>query len=200
MNQIFSAIPTWALDLSGGLCVLASLYFLFAKRRAYWHWSNASVVPYFLLFLAGGQWMLAGLQVCYLLFGLHGLYLWLLEERRDRGEIQFNEAAWYGVTWAASLLIFAFTIFVTDFSAAWNWAQFAAVSLSLVANFGTTRRWAWSWPVWVLVNVVQAVYFWHASYWALFALQFVLGAMSVYGWQVWKQGEQHTKTVAVAAL
>ena len=82
----------------------------------------------------------------------------------------------------------------------WNWVQFAAVSLSLVANFGTTRRWAWSWPVWVLVNVVQAVYFWHTSYWALFALQFVLAAMSVYGWRVWRQGERQTRSVAVAAV
>jgi len=42
MNQLLSSFPTWALDLSGGLTVLVSLYFLFAKRRAYWHWSNTS--------------------------------------------------------------------------------------------------------------------------------------------------------------
>ncbi|PNY81813.1 nicotinamide mononucleotide transporter family protein [Deinococcus koreensis] len=182
-------IPSLALDATGGLCVLVALYFLFAKRRAYWHWSNASVLPYFLLFVAGGEWMLAGLQVCYLLFGLHGLYLWWLEERRDRGELKFNEAAWYGVTWAASGLIFALTVYVTDFSATWNWVQFAAVTLSLIANFGTTRRWAWSWPVWVLVNAVQAVYYWHTGYWVLFVLQFVLGAMSLHGWRVWRRDE-----------
>lgn len=31
MNQLLSALPIWALDLSGGLTVLVSLYFLFAK-------------------------------------------------------------------------------------------------------------------------------------------------------------------------
>ncbi|MFC4452606.1 nicotinamide mononucleotide transporter family protein [Deinococcus sonorensis] len=190
MNALLSALPSWLLDLSGGLCVLVSLYALFAKRRSYWHWSNASLLPYFLLFVGGSQWMLAGLQVCYLLFGLHGLYLWNLEERRDRGELTFNEPLWYGVTWVASLLIFGYTVLVTDFSAVWNWVQFASVALALVANFATTRRWSWSWPVWIVVNAVQAVYFWHTAYWMLFGLQFVLAAMSVYGWQQWRRDDR----------
>ena len=126
-----TSLPPLLLDLSGAFAVLVSLYFLFAKARAYWHWSNASLLPYFLLFVGGGQWMLAGLQVTYLLFGIHGLYLWHLEARRDRGELSFNEPLWYGVTWVASLAIFAFTTIVTDFSQPWNWVQFAAVTLAL---------------------------------------------------------------------
>ncbi|AZI43332.1 nicotinamide mononucleotide transporter PnuC [Deinococcus psychrotolerans] len=185
-----TTLPPLLLDLSGGLAVLVSLYFLFAKARAYWHWSNASLLPYFLLFVGGGQWMLAGLQVTYLLFGIHGLYLWHLEARRDRGELTFNEPLWYGVTWVASLAIFAYTTVATDFSESWNWVQFAAVTLALVANFATTRKWAWSWPVWVTVNAVQAVYFWHTAYWALFGLQFILGAMSVYGYFAWRKDER----------
>ncbi|GGS27020.1 nicotinamide mononucleotide transporter family protein [Deinococcus knuensis] len=184
------SIPPLVLDLTGGLCVLVSLYFLWAKSSTYWHWSNLSLLPYFLLFVAGGQWMLAGLQVTYLCFGIHGLYLWHLETRRARGEIRFNEPLWYGVTWAASLAIFAYTVAVTDFGDAWNGVQFAAVTLALIANFGTTRRWAWSWPVWIAVNAVQAVYFWHAEYWVLFALQFVLAAMSVVGWRAWRRDER----------
>ena len=37
MNQLLSALPSWLLDLTGAAAVLVSLYFLFAKRRAYWH-------------------------------------------------------------------------------------------------------------------------------------------------------------------
>lgn len=182
MNLFGLEIPQWFLDWSGSLCVVISLVFLFKKQLAYWHWSNASLLPYFGLFMAGEQWMLAGLQVTYLIFGIHGLYLWMLENRRDKGEIRFNEPAWYAVTWIASLTIFAYTVAVTDFKAdAWNWVQFAGVSLALVANFGTTRKWAWSWGVWIVVNAVNAVYFWHLELWAQFGLQFVLAAMSVYG-------------------
>ena len=198
MLSWLTTLPAWLLDLSGAACVLVSLWFLFAKRRAYWHWSNVSLLPYFLLFLAGGQWMLAGLQVTYLIFGIHGLYLWHLEARRDRGELRFNEPLWYGVTWVASLLIFGFTVVVTDFSARWNWVQFGVVVLQLIANFATTRRWAWSWPVWIASNALGAVYYGYTAYWALFGLQFVLAAMSVYGWRVWRQDER--RAVSVAAL
>jgi len=142
-----------------------------------------------LLFVAGAQWMLAGLQVSYLIFGIHGLYLWWLEGKRDAGLIRFNEAAWYAVTWVASLAIFLVTVLVTDFSQIWNWVQFFAVSLALIANFATTRKWAWSWGVWIAVNAVQAVYFFHLELWAQFGLQFILAGMSVYGWLAWRKSE-----------
>lgn len=196
MNIFGFSLPPLALDLTGGLCVLISLFYLWSKSSVYWHWSNLSLLPYFILFLSGGQWMLAGLQVTYLLFGIHGLYLWYLENRRARGEIHFNEPLWYGVTWIASLAIFAYTAAVTDFSQGWNWVQFTAVTLALIANFGTTRKRTWSWPVWMAVNVVQAVYFWHTAYWVLFGLQFILAGMSVYGWREWRRDEAREQVYA----
>jgi len=198
VNVFGVSVPQWLLDVSGSVCVVVSLLFLFRKQLTYWHWSNLSLLPYFLLFVAGGQWMLAGLQVTYLLFGLHGLYLWYLEYRRDRGDITFNEPAWYAVTWIASLGIFAYTVAVTDFGNVWNWVQFTAVSLALVANFGTTRKFAWSWGVWILVNTVQVVYFWHVQYWALFALQFLLAGLSVKGWLEWTRDDRARHGVARA--
>ncbi len=199
MNLLGFTVPQWLFDYSGSLFVIISLVFLFQKRFAYWHWSNASLLPYFLLFISGGQWMLAGLQVTYLIFGFHGLYLWYLEHRRDKGEIKFNEPLWYSVTWVASLLIFAYTVYVTDFSDKWNWVQFASVTLALIANFGTTRKWSWSWPVWILVNVVSALYFYHLGLWAQFGLQFVLGAMSIKGWLEWQSQDEQKLKRAVSA-
>jgi nicotinamide mononucleotide transporter len=187
MNIFGIEIPLWAFDWSGSILVVISLVYLFSKSMLYWHWSNASLLPYFVLFALGQQWMLAGLQVSYLVFGIHGLYLWLLEQRRDRGEIRFNEPVWYAFTWVASLAIFIYTVSVTDFKGNnWNWVQFIAVSLALVANFATTRKWAWSWWVWIAVNAVQALYFWHLELWAQLGLQFILAAMSVYGYRQWR--------------
>ncbi len=189
MNLFGFTVPQWLFDYSGSLFVIISLVYLFQKRFAYWHWSNASLLPYFLLFVSGSQWMLAGLQVTYLIFGFHGLYLWHLEHRRDKGEIRFNEPLWYSVTWLASLLIFAYTVYITDFSDKWNWVQLTSVTLALIANFGTTRKWSWSWPVWILVNVVSAIYYYHLGLWAQFGLQFILAAMSVKGWLDWRKDE-----------
>jgi nicotinamide mononucleotide transporter len=182
-----SSVPQWFWDYSGSVFVVISLVYLFRKQITYWHWSNASNIPLFILFMSQGAWQFAGLQVAYLIFGIHGLYLWFLEQRRDRGEIQFNEPLWYAVTWVASLVIFAYTVWVTDFKNPWNWVQFVAVALSLIANFGTTRKWSWSWPVWILVNAIQSVYFYNFQTWGQFGLQFILAAMSVYGWLEWRK-------------
>lgn len=167
--------------------VVVSLVYLFRKELAYWHWSNASLIPYFALFLAKRQFMLAGLQASYLIFGLHGLWLWTLEHRRDLDGRGFNELFWYQVGWVLSLCIFAYTIAVTEFVDRWAWLQFVIVSLSLVANWATTRKWVWSWPVWLAVNTLQAVYFARLELVGQFLLQFVLFAMSVQGWRHWRR-------------
>jgi nicotinamide mononucleotide transporter len=190
MNIFGLAIPQWFWDYSGSVVVVISLFYLFKKQIAYWHWSNASLVPLFILFAVQGAWLFAGLQVSYLIFGIHGLYLWFLEHRRDRGEIKFNEPAWYAVTWVVSLLIFGYSVYVTDFSDRWNWVQFFTVALSLVANFGTTRKWTWSWAVWIISNLVNIAYFWHTKTWGQFGLQFILIALSIKGWMDWANDDQ----------
>jgi len=60
------------------------------------------------------------------------------------------------------------------------------VSASLLANMATTRTWLWSWYLWIGVNIAQAVYFSHLRLWGQFALQFVLGAMSIEGARRWR--------------
>lgn len=199
MNVFGREVPLWVLDWSGSLLVVASLVFLFRKRIGYWHLSNASLLPYFALFMTGRQFMLAGLQASYLVFGVHGLLLWQLEHRRDTGAGRFNERIWYQIGWILSLLIFAYSVVVTDFVDRWAWLQFVVVSLSLIANWATTRKWTWSWPVWLVVNALQAVLFRHLELWGQFGLQFVLFAMSLQGWSMWRREDLSREVVLGAA-
>ena len=53
------------------------------------------------------------------------------------------------------------TAALTDLVDVWTGVQFTIVSLALVANWATTRTWAWSWILWMVVNVLQAIYFAH---------------------------------------
>jgi nicotinamide mononucleotide transporter len=200
MSVFGSHVPTWVLDWSGSLMVVVSLVYLFNKRTAYWHWSNASLVPYFALFISGHELMLAGLQASYLVFGVHGLMLWRLEHRRDRLGGRFNEQVWYNAGWILSLAIFGYTVIVTRFVDAWAWLEFVIVSLSLIANWATARKWIWSWPVWLSVNVLQALYFQHLGLWGQFLLQFVLFAMSIWGWKLWERDAQSKRMVVHASV
>lgn len=175
------------LDLGAGALVVISLLFLFRKNGWYWVFSNLSVFPYFALFIITRQYMLAGLQVSYLIFGLHGQYLWWLEQRRDRHGRQFNERVWYNLGWVLTALIFAYTVYISQLSDRWAWLQFAATSAALVANWATTRKWIWSWWLWIAVNAMQAALFTHLGLWYQVGLQFILAAMSVRGLILWKR-------------
>ena len=130
--------------------------------------------------------MLAGLQVSYLVFGVHGLLLWRLEAPAPDGGRRFNDRAWYRAGWVLTLAIFAYTVDRHRLRRRWSGLQFAIVSLALVANWATTRTWTWSWAAWMVVNVLQAIYFAHLGLWAQFGLQFVLFAMSADGLRTWR--------------
>lgn len=186
MIEALGSVPllTW-LDLGGSCLLLVSLLFLIRKHPWYWHFGNLSLLPYFVLFVASGQYMLAGLQVSYLVFGLHGLLLWTLENRRDALRIPFNERIWYNLGWSLALAIFGFTAALSDFSDGWTIVQFVATSLALLASWATTRRWIWSWYVWLGVNAVQAALFFHLGLWAQFGMQWILAALSIQGLLTW---------------
>ena len=186
MRMLGLDIPLWVLDWSGSLMLVVSLIYLWTKRSGYWWWGNASTLPYFGLFVSSGQWLFAGLQASYLLFGVHGQYLWWLERRRDQRGVHFAETFWYNVGWVLSLLMFAYATAITDLTTVLNQVQFAATALALLANWGTTRKWVWSWYAWIVVNALQAIFFEQVGYWGLMSLQFVLAAMSVYGLLQWR--------------
>ncbi len=190
MEFLGKAVPNWVFDWTGAVLVVVSLVYLIRKHLWYWHFSNASLLPYFVLFVVTRQYMLAGLQVSYLIFGVHGLYLWHLEQRRDQHGERFNERFWYNLGWVLTLLIFAYTISVTSFGGIWEWLQFAIVSASLIANWATTRKWLWSWYLWISVNLLQIVYFAQFELWALFGLQFILIALSLKGAIEWARDRQ----------
>lgn len=180
---------TW-LDIGGSTLLLISLVLLIRKHLWYWHFGNLSLLPYFVVFVTSGQYMLAGLQVSYLIFGLHGLLLWILEDHRDTRFVPFNERIWYNAGWVMALGIFIFTAAISDFSDGWTVLQFASTAVALVANWATTRRWVWSWYAWLCVNALQAVLFFHLAFWAQFAMQWILAALSVQGLLTWRRGSE----------
>jgi nicotinamide mononucleotide transporter len=190
--------PQWGLDYAVSLVVIISLVYLFQKRGAYWHYSNLSTFLYFVFYLVQtpAAYMFAGLQVGYLIFGIHGMYLWMLERGRDFKGVRFNEPFWYNLGWVLTLIIFGYATYATSntngFADGWGALQFATTATALIANWATTRKWSWSWYLWIAVNAMYAVYFYHFEVWGQFGLQFILAAMSLEGLRQWKRDEQNT--------
>lgn len=197
--------PQWGLDYAVSLVVIISLVYLFKKRGEYWHYSNLSTFLYFVFYLvqAPVAYMFAGLQVGYLIFGIHGMYLWMLERGRDFKGTRFNEPFWYNLGWVLTLIIFGYATYATfqskGFADIWGYLQFAITATALVANWGTTRKWSWSWYLWIAVNAMYAVYFYHFGVWGQFGLQFILAAMSLEGLRQWKL-EEHKAVASSVTL
>lgn len=163
-------------DWGGSFLAGISIVCLFRKSLWYWYASLGSSALWFYLFVATSTLMVAGLQVAYALFAVYGIVRW----RRPSGSRAFDH-----VGTAIALGIFALAVAVTTFDGWAAYVEFAAVALSILANWLTAMKIVWCWPVWMSTNVLFAVLFYDAGLWGLFATQFLFFALSLVGWTAW---------------
>ena len=186
MSDVLSVVPSYVYDIVGGIFFIVSLYFFWTKQKRAWHWSNATLAPYFFLFVATEMWMLAGLQVIYLLFGAHGWILWKLQE------IGHNLAkSWEGLAAPFGGFIFLYTVYVTEFSDVWAWLQFLIVSIAIVGSVLLVLKMRHAWTVYILSNLIGLVYYPHSGLWVLTFVQVCAIVMSVHGYRQWKKDEEY---------
>lgn len=167
-------------DWGGSLFAGISIVCLFRKNMGYWYASLASNALWFYLFVSVSTLMVAGLQVSYAIFALYGIARWRHERRTNDVPSAFDH-----IGTALALGILALTVAASSFAGWPSYVEFAAVALSILANWLTAQKVHWCWPVWMTTNVLFAVLFFHQELWGLFTMQFVFFALSVVGWRAW---------------
>ena len=185
MSEFLASIPMWVYDWTGGIFFMISLWFFFYKLPKAWHWSNASLLPYFLLFVATEMYMLAGLQVIYLLFGGHGWVLWKLQQIGSSWA-----KAWEKLAIPFGGIVFIYTVYITEFVDAWAWLQFTIVSISIVGSVLLVLKYKEAWLVYIGANILGLVYYPHNGLWALTIVQIGAIVMSVAGYWLWKKQDE----------
>ena len=75
--------------------------------------------------------------------------------------------------------------------------EIAAVLLTVVAVYLTTREVAWCWPLGMVSVVLYAVVFWRAKLYADMGLQAFYFALSAYGFWAWRHGGRDHGALAV---
>ena len=176
-------VPSWVWDWSGSILTMIGLYYYVFNNRTAWHWGNAGLIPYTLLFWATGMWMLLALQICFMIFNLHGYILWWLQDNRH-----WFVKHWKGLTTPIAAIVLGVAWWATDFVDAWVYIQFLIVAFSIVASWGLARRFAWSWLVWLPANFLGFFYYAHSELWSLMIIQIPLFLFSVYGYYEWTRG------------
>ena len=173
-----------AADWGGSLTAAVSIACLLRKSLWYWYFSIVATVLWFYVFLETRSLMVAGLQLFYTVFAVYGITRWYLQNRGRFVPPWLDHA---GALLAVGIL--AATAAVADFRNWSSWVEFAAVALSIVANWLTALKVIWCWPIWITTNALFGLLFWHLALWGVFGMQFVYAALSVAGWWSWRRAE-----------
>ena len=169
-------------DWGGSIFAAVSIVCLFMKSLWYWYTSLASNALWFYLFVATSSLMVAGLQVSYAMFAVYGIARWSRERRGVSLSRSFDHLGS-----AIALGIFTATVAATTFATWPSYVEFAAVALSIVANWLTAMKIVWCWYVWMATNVLFAILFFHEALWGLFSTQFLFLGLSVIGIREWSR-------------
>jgi nicotinamide mononucleotide transporter len=171
---------------TGAACVLL------AALRNIWTFpiGIANNIVFFVLFVDTALYADAGLQVVYLLLGIHGWVIWA----RNRGAVDPSRLAIRRTPLAAIPLLLLAAVALT---AVLSWLLFAhtdsttqvadagTTALSLVAQFMLNRRWLENWYVWIAVDIAYVGLYAFKGLWitaVLYALFIGLCSFGLRGW------------------
>jgi hypothetical protein len=140
------------------------------------------------------------LLVLVLLFCVQGLHVWQLETRN----VKFDTPRWNLAALAICALMVPVSFLTVDFQKPWMLPLFS-VLLMIFACYGTFRKYAWSWLIWIPFFVLEGVFSIPVdkdelgfARWTM-ATNFLLAGMSVYGWLEWRKQDEQEDLVARAA-
>lgn len=195
MLEFIAGLNTTWLDFTGTFLTMIGLAFYVLNMKTAWHFSNAGLLPYTLLFFATAMWPLFWLQVLFIAFGIHGYVLWYL---MDKGS-KYTEM-WRLLTLPMAAACAIVAGIYTDYASAWAIVQYGIVLFSVVASYGLAQRYAWSWLVWLPANVLGFFYYAHTELVFLMWAQIPLFIFSVVGYYQWTYGRVSKRGLVVEPM
>lgn len=174
-----------------GFATGAACVFLAALRNI-WTFpiGIANNIVFLVLFTENALYADAGLQVVYLLLGVHGWVIWA----RNRGATNPRRLA-IGRTPLAAIPLLA--IGAVALTALLSWLLFAhtdsttqiadagTTAVSLVAQLMLNRRWLENWFVWIAVDIAYVALYLYKGLWITAALYLLFIALCVFGLRSW---------------
>lgn len=183
--------------VTGAVCVLL------AGLRNVWNYpiGIANNVVLFAVFIGAGIYASAGLQIVYLLMGVHGWWRWTRREEQSPTYIARTPArAWPWLALAAvagtAVLVWVLTSF-TDSQVAI--ADAATTAASLVAQYMLNRKWIQTWFVWIGVDIVFVGLSAASGLWIIAALYVLFIGLCVFGLVSWRRVAQREQSPAAPA-
>ncbi|WP_131743269.1 nicotinamide riboside transporter PnuC [Actinomadura roseirufa] len=184
------SVPTTWAELLGFATGAVNVWLVVRQNLLNWPIGIANVVLLGLVFLDGGLYADAGLQVVYVVLQAYGWWIWLYGgEGRDRLPVRRTRPA----EWAALAVAgAAATALLTWALSAWTdstvpfWDALTT-ALSLAATYGQSRKLAESWWLWIAADLVYIPLYWYKELKLTSVLYLVFLTLCVLGLAAWRR-------------
>ncbi len=178
-----------------GFATGAACVFL-AARRNVWTYpiGIANNLVFLAVFVPAGLYAAAGLQVIYLVLGVHGWFRWTRRVENDREYVARTPrraVPWLILVAVAGTLVLTWLLGTyTDSQVAL--ADAATTSFSLVAQYMLNRKWIENWWVWIGVDVAFVALSIATGLWIIAALYVLFIALCLGGLRSWRRVERES--------
>ncbi|MEV3927373.1 nicotinamide riboside transporter PnuC [Actinomadura coerulea] len=197
------SVPTTWAELLGFATGAVNVWLVVRQNILNWPIGIANVILLGLVFLDGGLYADAGLQVVYVALQLYGWWVWLYGgDGRDRLPVRRTR----GAEWAALIAAgAAATAFLTWALSAWTdstvpfWDALTT-ALSLMATYGQSRKLLESWWLWITADLVYIPLYFAKDLKLTSALYVVFLALCVSGLLAWRRDLRADSPAPAAAL
>lgn len=165
---------------------------LLLARRSAWNFpcGMAMVAIFAVLFWQARLYAVAGLQLCFFVAQMHGLWAWRRSAQHTAGGIAVRRlpaARWPLVLIAGAAGSAGLAAGLAQTDAAAPLADGAVAAWSLVAQALTNLRILESWPLWVGINIVSVWLYASQSLWVTAGLYGLFCGLALYSWQAWRR-------------
>jgi nicotinamide mononucleotide transporter len=179
-----------ALEWSGALLGLLSVYLLVRQWRHGWLVQNISSALYIFVFIHNRLYALAGLQMLFIALATWAWFQWRNPAANDEAAVPLvGRASWLelsvvGLFGLASTGLIGYFL-LGDAGSKAPYFEAAISAFSLVAQWLMGRQMIQNWPVWFAVNIGMVIICLRDQLWATAVLYAVFTAMAIYGWRMW---------------
>jgi nicotinamide mononucleotide transporter len=179
-----------ALEWSGALLGLLSVYLLVRQWRHGWLVQNISSALYIFVFIHNRLYALAGLQMIFIALATWAWFQWRITAANGEAAVtSISRASWaefstVGLLGLVSTGLIGYFL-LSNAGSKTPYFEAAISAFSLVAQWLMSRQKIQNWPVWFAVNVAMVVVCLRDQLWATAMLYAIFTAMAIYGWRTW---------------
>ena len=179
-----------------------SVYLGTRQHIAYWPTAIVNVGLYTYVFWRAGLYADAGLQVVYLVLSIYGWYEWL-HGGANRAELRVSRATprtWLIVLPIAIVFWYALARYVASRpGVSLPYLDAGLTTVSLVAQWMTTRKILENWILWIVVDLVYVPVYVYKDLPVTAVLYAVFLALAVLGYREWRRSYQTDRALNAAA-